>query len=751
MLNGFRRNLLFGLGWIMTLFIVDTVDSGWLIHRSTRRIRSDPDTVALLKDAIITFMSQMGLAYIVVGLLAGIGLHFLIRMWNPTPASTMRWFLHATCLAFIPTFIGAGWQLNVFPGLYPYFRNRTRFVDNFEPHWWGWIGGIILLGFIALCIRRWSHSRQGLLLRLAAATVYVVVLGLVLQPNSAAPVQDNNGPNLLIIGVDALRPDRLSHFGYERPTSPNMDAFLAESAIFEQTFTQLPRTYPAWTTMMTGSWPTTHGIRDNLPTKDRIVPDSAFLAQVMKDGGWATGFATDDSRFSYMVPETGFEMIRQPEVGLQNFAISVNEPRFRVYHGLLHNWLGYSLVPVQAFNQSFGKSYRPEMFTEFAVDGLAELSRSDKFFYAIHSCVLHVPGDRIYPWNRMFGQRGYHGANRFRYSSSGTNLIAAEVHTKKLKKAQRIATQDGRIYDSGVAMADQLVGRVMDSLRESGLIDNTIVVLVSDHGEELWDEDLPYKWYGPNHGFHVYGEGHLNVLMAVRFPDGRYAGQQFNNPIRLIDLAPTVADLMGLTWPNAVDGESIMPIAEGTETETRPVYIETGLSEKRYWVPNHRRYTFKRVSKRYAVDPDNGRVHIRPKFRRQLIKGKDRAYIEGRWKLIWHSLKQGIRVELFDRLTDPANRIDLSEVHPDRVEHLGKAMQEFLHKDGIKTPAPGTWVEASRAAKQGDSKWWDRMTRLGGKLPPGPDTIQADDVDNEAEEAQPAPTQGDGAATPSTP
>lgn len=719
MLQGLKRNVLFGLGWTLLIFIIDTVDSGWLIYRSTRRIRSDEETVTQLRAAVIDFMGQMSLAYLVIGLGFGLVLHLAIRLWNPEPVRTKRWLLHALLLALIPSLVGVAWQINVFPGLYPYFRYRTWFVDTFEPHWWGLLGAGIGVVFTSLAARRWGAgrwSRFGGLLGLNL--VVLTAMTWVLQPITPAPVQDNDGPNLLIIGIDALRPDRLSYFGHDRPTSPNIDAFLSEAMIFEQAFSQLPRTYPAWTTMMTGAWPTHHEIRDNLPTDDRLISKKALLPQVMKDAGWATGFATDDSRFSYMVPETGFEMIRQPEVGLQNFAISVNEPRFRAFHALFHNRLGYSLVPVQAYNQSFGKSYRPEMFADYALDGMAEISHKGKFFYAIHSCVLHVPGDRIHPWNQMYGQEGYYGRNRFRYSSSGTNLIAAEVEAKTLKKAERIAKQDGRIYDSGVAMADQLVGRMMDGLRESGLIDNTIVVLVSDHGEELWGEDLPYKWYGPNHGFHMYGEGHLNVLMAVRLPDGRFAGERFDKPVRLIDLAPTVADLMNLAWPNPIDGESVIPIAEGTETQTRPVYMETGLSERRYWVPGHRKYTFKSVSKRYAVDPETGRVHIRPKFRRQLILGKDRAYQQGKWKLIWHSLETGIRVDLFDREADPMNRIDLSEVYPEKVQELAEGMLPFLDHDRILAPAPETWVEASRAAKRQDEKWWERMSRLGGVLPP---------------------------------
>jgi arylsulfatase A-like enzyme len=452
----------------------------------------------------------------------------------------------------------------------------------------------------------------------------------------------------------------------------------------------------------------------------------ALLPQVLKNSGYATGFATDDSRFSYMIPETGFEMIRQPVVGLQNFAMSVNEPRFRAFHGLLHNRVGFSFLPVQAYNQSFGSSYRPWQFVEWAVDGLAELSRSDKFFYAIHSCVLHVPGDRVYPWYSMFEQDGYKGRNRFKYSSSGSSLMVSAVTNAKGKHAKKVAEQDLRIYDSGIRMADDLVGEVVDELKRSGLWDNTIIILFSDHGEEIWDTDLPYKWWGPNHGFHMYGDGHTNVAFSIRFPDGKHAGKVVDDPIRLIDLAPTVADLLGLSWPNPVDGKSVMPLANGEKEDgPRTVYMETGLSEPRYWVPGHKRYPFKKVSKRYKLDSEMDRVHIRSKFLPQLVAAKDRALQVGQWKLIWHSLKKGIRVDLYDRTTDPLSRVDLAEYYPEKVEELGRLLLPFLVVDGVTPPPVEEWVVRSRNAKKRDKRLKKRMKRMGFR--PGPPTPKGED------------------------
>ena len=118
---------------------------------------------------------------------------------------------------------------------------------------------------------------------------YALGVTLLLQPLSADKAVDNEGMNVVLIGIDALRPDRLSHFGNERPTSPNIDALLEESLIFTQTFSQISRTYPAWTTTMSGMWPTEHGIRDNLPTSENLIPKHALLPQVLQKAGYTTG------------------------------------------------------------------------------------------------------------------------------------------------------------------------------------------------------------------------------------------------------------------------------------------------------------------------------------------------------------------------------------------------------------------------------------------------------------------------------
>ena len=102
---------------------------------------------------------------------------------------------------------------------------------------------------------------------------------------------------------------------------------------------------------------------------------------------------------------------------------------------------------------------------------------------------------------------------------------------------------------------------------------------------------------------------------------------------------------------------------------SREVYIETGVSEPRYWVKGHKRYPFKRLSAKYGIDSETGRVNIKSSFMPHLIAAKDRVMQVGRWKLIWHAMKKGHKVEL-DRETDPTNTDFVTDQHPAVVADL---------------------------------------------------------------------------------
>ena len=137
-----------------------------------------------------------------------------------------------------------------------------------------------------------------------------------------------------------------------------------------------------------------------------------------------------------------------------------------------------------------------------------------------------------------------------------------------------------------------------------------------------------------------------------------------------------------MDWPAETDGISAFEADE--ETEEREVYIETGVSEPRYWTEGHKTYPFKKLNAKYEIDEHTGRINIKASFMPYLIGAKDRVMQLGRWKLIWHAVEHGMKVQLFDREADPSNLNPLEHQYPEITADLLRRMTPFLERDGIK-------------------------------------------------------------------
>ena len=687
-----RRSLVGGVVWFVILFKIDLIDSFYLLDRSTKRVRHDDQTAEIIVSEVSKYLAQVFAGYIFLGLLAGIVVHFFMLCWFPKEPTRRQWV--KTWLGFgVTTSLWLNWyQIALMPTMHDWMPKKWlfRIQDMVFPEEVFQLAMLWVAGGIAWAFRRWKgEDKKNLLLRLVLLGAVILGYTKLLSYPKAPELTKNKGMNVVILGVDGLRPDHLKRNGYLHDTAPNIDALMDDSVVFSDAYTGMARTYPSWVSMLTGQLPINNGIRNNIISN--LIPNSQTLPQGFQENGWFTSFATDDSRFSFMQSEMGFDSILQPQVGAMNFALSATEPRFRMFHLFMHNRLGYKLAPVIEHNQALGKSYRPELYFEANIERLHEASQHERFFFATHACFLHSPGDRNYPWSQMYDQNGYSRFNRLRYSRSGTKLVFFEGEADA--PINVVAEQDRRIYDSGLAMADGMVKRAVEELKRSGLYDNTIIILLSDHGENHWDEDLPYRWHGPNHGFHPYGDGQHHVMLAIRFPDGKFSGTEITDTVRLIDVAPTLAEYFQIDWKNDFDGKSLFPLIRGEkEEEVREVYIETGMSEPNYWPDGHREYSYRKIAERYWIRPDNHWVMVRDEFWPELLAGKDRVMQMGKWKLVWRPMTEGEPIiQLFNRADDVANRFDRSGEFPVHTAYLGMRLLKYLEQDGEKFAAIEEW------------------------------------------------------------
>jgi len=205
------------------------------------------------------------------------------------------------------------------------------------------------------------------------------------------------------------------------------------------------------------------------------------------------------------------------------------------------------------------------------------------------------------------------------------------------------------LYDGEIAYNDAHVGALMDKLETMGILDNTIVVIISDHGEEF------YEHGGYRHGKKLYNEL-LHLPLVIRYPELVPAGERVAGMVQSIDLAPTLVELAGLTIPDEFQGRSLVPILSGETTELN----EMAYSEEDY------------EDSRYVMD----------------------SVIKWPYKLISYPTF-GI-FELFDLAVDPMEQTNLATQHPELVTSMmseiatWKNSQVTLTSEGIADIDEGT-------------------------------------------------------------
>ncbi len=203
-----------------------------------------------------------------------------------------------------------------------------------------------------------------------------------------------------------------------------------------------------------------------------------------------------------------------------------------------------------------------------------------------------------------------------------------------------LRTWRGR-YAAGVHAVDRRLGRFIRDLRDEGLLDDRVVVVTSDHGEELFDHG------GWDHGFNLY-DHQLHVPLMIRLPDGRLGGTRVDDLARLVDIMPTVLALAGADPPAGVVGRDLFPLADGS-------------AEDRV-----HRHTF------------STSVKNRP---------TTHAIFDGRFKLI--SDLAGTQRRLYDIEADPGEQIDLADEQPETVERLNARLGEEISRVDSGEAAPG--------------------------------------------------------------
>jgi arylsulfatase A-like enzyme/Tfp pilus assembly protein PilF len=319
--------------------------------------------------------------------------------------------------------------------------------------------------------------------------------------------------NLLLISVDTLRPDHLGCYGYTDIRTPNIDRLAAEGTRFTDVTSAVPLTLPSHTTILTGLYPPSHGIRDNAYMA--LPREIGTLAETLRDEGYST-----------------FAVV----------AAFVLDSRYGLDQGF----------DIYDDDLSGGRQPREFNYTEITADEVTRKSvaylrqTKEPFFAFVHYYDPHTTYDPPEPYGTIY---------------------------------------KARPYDGEIAYTDQAIGRLIDYLREENLLERTLVVLVSDHGEGLGQHDEP------THGVLVY-QATLHVPLIIRAPEASHLreilspGSAVETPVSLVDIHDSVLDMLGIGGGPETDGESFLPRVRHKREEGETCYFESLYPHLAYrWSP----------------------------------------------------------------------------------------------------------------------------------------------------------------------
>jgi len=336
----------------------------------------------------------------------------------------------------------------------------------------------------------------------------------ILSPSGCGRKRAPGLTNIVLVTIDTLRPDHCSAYGYHRPTTPFLERLAAEGVLFTRAYSTSSWTVPAMASLFTSLHPRSHGVVRGFveDAESRIVNQSILeeshltLPEVLREAGYRT-FAVSTN--AHCTPETGFGQ------GFDHFRSL---------------WF-------QAADKA--NSEIRELREEISV--------SEPFFLWIHYFDPHAPYRARSPWIEDFAARE-DLAREWESLSSGQ----IELRREEVVSDPAVIESLVDLYDSEIAYCDRAMEKIFSEL---SLLENTLVVVTSDHGESFLERNLLH------HGTSLYEE-QIKIPLVIRLPEGARR-HRVETPVNIIDLFPTIVDLAGLDLPSGLQGRSLRREIEG--------------------------------------------------------------------------------------------------------------------------------------------------------------------------------------------
>lgn len=397
-------------------------------------------------------------------------------------------------------------------------------------------------------------------------------------------------PNVILISIDTLRQDGVGAYGSTTSTTPAINAVAEGGAIFENAYSHSPWTLPSHAALFTGLTPTHLGIRK---VEDRLGKKALLLSEVLNNYGYSTGAVT-----SYVLVSQAY---------------------------------GFS----QGFDDfNYSRDYNADMIVSLASKYINS-HKKKKFFLFLHFYDPHWP----YHPKLDIAKKFYTGSPTRELAQFHNTMDYYDWAVKALKGPEEFVKFSKSMYEAEINYVDQALGRLFSNLVNAGMINRTVILITSDHGEEFKEHGLM------GHGLTLYDEV-LKVPFIVRYPAQIPKNTSIDMRVQLTDLFPTILSMLGIENPvKFLDAKDLTSELIINESTTQHSFIaETAMSGE----------------PRFAVIEENTK-YITP-F--ELHFGE--------------SITLSHPTEVYDLESDAAETQNLAESQPTLTSHLKKELSDKL-------------------------------------------------------------------------
>lgn len=347
--------------------------------------------------------------------------------------------------------------------------------------------------------------------------------------------QPKRDPNVLILVIDALRPDHVGAYGYPLATTPAIDGLARKGVLFLDATSSSSYTRAAVPSIFASVHPAAHGVFSQGRQVESLSDELTTLAETLKARGYATAaFAPNPSLHRAFNFDQGFDLY-DDDFQIGDGPVHEAHETARKIHARFLRWLS-------------GNREKP-------------------YFAYLHYRDVHGPYVPPPPYDRMFPRSGERRL-----------LTRQEFRSQPLDLREPVRFQDLDTYieryDGEIRYTDDHLAKLLGELDRQGLLENTVLFLTSDHGESFLEHGA---W---THGTSLYEE-QTRVPLLMVLPEERSAGLRIEEPVQTIDLYPTVLEMLGLEIPDQVQGRSLLGALAGEADPLRPVFSEARMNQRK--------------------------------------------------------------------------------------------------------------------------------------------------------------------------